>query len=71
MSMLGKAFPDFLLILSIRTRLHKILHASFRQILPMTALKFLDLRQQDCEILPCPRQNLLENPRTNLVKTGS
>ncbi len=43
----------------------------FRQILPMTALKFLDLRQQAGEILSCPRQNLLENPRTIPMCTGS
>ncbi len=55
----------------LRTCLHKILHASFRQILPMTASKFLEIRKYSCGIFPCPRQNLLENPRTNLVKTGS
>ena len=48
-----------------RTCSHRNWHASFRQILPMTALKFLDLRQQACEVLPCPRQNLHEYPRTN------
>ncbi len=54
-----------------RTCPHRNWHASFRQILPMTALKFLDLRQQAGEILPCPRQNLLENPRTIPMWTGS
>ncbi len=57
--------------IKIRTCPHRNWHASFRQILPMTALKFLDLRQQAGEILPCPRQNLLENPRTIPMWTGS
>ncbi len=51
--------------------LHKILHVSFRRKLPMTALKFLDLQQQAGGMLPCPRQNLPGNPRTNLVKASS
>lgn len=57
--------------LLLRTCLHKISHASFRQILPMTALNFLDLRRQARGNVPCPRQNSLENLRTNLMKTDS
>ena len=55
----------------IRTCPNRNWHASFWHILPMTALKFLDLRQQARKILPCPRQNLLKNPRTILMWTGS
>ena len=32
-------------------------HTAFRQILPMTALKSLEMRKYSCMIFPCPQQN--------------
>ncbi len=40
-----------------RTRLHKHMRTSFRQILPQTALKILAGRQPACGFLPCLQQN--------------
>ena len=55
----------------IRTCSHRNWHASFRQILPMTASKFLEIHEYSCGIFPCPRQNLLENLRTIPMRTSS
>jgi hypothetical protein len=41
----------------VRTCSHRILHLSFRQILPIAALKKLTIRQYAFAFLPCPRQN--------------
>ena len=54
-----------------RTCSHRNWHASFRQILPMTASKFLEIHEYSCGIFPCPRQNLLENLRTIPMRTSS
>ena len=45
--------PDF----DFRTCVHRILHASFRQILPIAALKKLTIRQYAFAFSPCSRQN--------------
>ena len=42
---------------SIRACLKSLLRTSFRQILPMTALKILAIRQYACGFLSCSRQN--------------
>ena len=54
-----------------RTCSHRNWHASFRQILPMTASKFLEIHEYSCGIFPCPPQNLLENLRTIPMRTSS
>lgn len=56
---------------TLRACIHRILHASFRQILPSTALESLEIPAYYCGFPPCPRQNLLENPRTNPINTSS
>jgi len=44
-------------IVIIRTRLHKHMRTSFRQILPQTALKILAGRKPACGFLPTLQQN--------------
>ncbi|MCI5947020.1 MAG: hypothetical protein MRZ39_09070, partial [Oscillospiraceae bacterium] len=44
-------------IAEIRTRLHKHMRTSFRQILPQTALKILAGRKPACGFLPTLQQN--------------
>lgn len=43
----------------------------FGNILPLIALKIFVIRQYACKFLPCHQQNLVKNPYTDLVKTGS
>ena len=51
------ALPIERLKISIRTRLHKHMRTSFRQILPQTALKILAGRKPACGFLPTLQQN--------------
>ena len=47
----------YVVIINIRTRLHKHMRTSFRQILPQTALKILAGRKPACGFLPTLQQN--------------
>ena len=47
----------YVVIINIRTRLHKHMRTSFRQILPQTALKILAGRKTACGFLPTLQQN--------------
>ena len=47
----------YVVIINIRTRLHKHMRTSFRQILPQTALKILAGRKSACGFLPTLQQN--------------
>ena len=72
----GKTAKDWLTFCErsknyFRTCSHRNWHASFRQILPMTASKFLEIHEYSCGIFPCPPQNLLENLRTLPMRTSS
>ncbi len=42
----------------VRTCPHRDSCTSFRQILPMTALKILEMRQHSCGFSPCPQAKL-------------
>ena len=55
----------------LRTRLHKHMRMSFRQILPQTALKILAGRKPACGFCLLCNKIMLENPHTFLMKTGS
>ena len=47
----------YVVVVNIRTRLHKHMRTSFRQILPQTALKILAGRKPACGFLPTLQQN--------------
>ena len=47
----------YVVIINIRTRLHKHMRTSFRQMLPQTALKILAGRKPACGFLPTLQQN--------------
>ncbi len=63
-----KIFCD---VFHIRTRLHKRIQVSFRQILLHTALKIFAIRKYACKFLPCLQKNLLENPHIFPMNTSS
>ena len=53
----GDSEAQYELSLCLRTRLHKHMRTSFRQILPQTALKILAGRKPACGFLSCLQQN--------------